>query len=97
MSLQIFTHGLVISVFNVATILKTQEISTEESRSTMFALKNAIYLALARITANIVGGLTIEHYGVKVLFRCEAVISLIWSILILMHMFYDRKVSKKRK
>ena len=96
-ALQIFTHGLVISLFNVAKILKTQEISTEENRSTMFGVTNAIYLGVAGITANIVGGLTIEHYGVKVLFRCEAVVSLIWSILIFIHMLYDRKVSKKRK
>ena len=92
-----FTHGLCISVFNIASMLKTQEISPENIRSTMFGITSALYLSAGGIVSNIVGGAVIETYDVKVLFKGIATVSAIWSLLIFIHVLYDRSISLKEK
>ena len=90
-------NGFNVGVFNLSALNYTEQISTKDILTSMYGIVNALIFGLGILLANVIGGLMYQHYGVKNLYGCAAVLSGLCAIPVFSFSIYTKKKSSRPK
>ena len=89
-------HCFCFATFISAAVQYTREISSKEVVSSMFGLYDGLYFGAGNMLANLIGGVTYQHFGGSKMFRGTAAVAITWSLIVMGYHMISSSMQKKR-
>ena len=90
-------HCFCFATFISAAVQHTREVSSKEVVSSMFGLYNGLHFGAGIMIANLVGGVTYQHFGGSKMYRGTAAVAVIWSLIVMGYHMITSNMQKGRK
>ena len=90
-------HAIGFAMFWAAAVIHTTVLAPSGMTTTLLGVLNGIHFGVATGLAGILGGLAYKTYGGRVVYRFFAGVCSVWSVFVLIFVFYEKRRERRRK